>query len=315
MESEKRELPYGLDTQSKIKNLLGLVCEKAELNLEKELYNLETQLINYPRYIPERIFAFIAMKLKYSEFDLEFYENKELEIIVCNNYIFGDLEKIKEITDSKERKFPKEDSFIYQLLNGEMVMRVNVIHPMFLSDQHLVAEYREVKMGPKALSKSLFSLKGIDKKRISPKYILNTGHTYFFYDKNGFLERRLEQLCTEMKKRGIQCNHEELIDDKYDYHKDTFNDEWWGDWKPDTDAVNVNMERINQRFSIKPDGWYRFWKRPVLDMQDIIHTRAQNSFWECPSCGAIHVAPEGVNWVCWKCCKKIPVDTPKISYF
>lgn len=30
-------------------------------------------------------------------------------------------------------------------------MRVNVIHPVFLSDQHLVAEYREVKMGPKAL--------------------------------------------------------------------------------------------------------------------------------------------------------------------
>lgn len=45
-------------------------------------------------------------------------------------------------------------------------MRVNVLHPMFLSDQHLVAEYREVKMGPKALSRSLGSLKGVDKKRL-----------------------------------------------------------------------------------------------------------------------------------------------------
>lgn len=29
-------------------------------------------------------------------------------------------------------------------------MRVNVIHPKYLADQHLVAEYREIKMGPKA---------------------------------------------------------------------------------------------------------------------------------------------------------------------
>ena len=39
-------------------------------------------------------------------------------------------------------------------------MRVNVIHPKYLADQHLVAEYREIKMGPKALSKSLYSKNG-----------------------------------------------------------------------------------------------------------------------------------------------------------
>ena len=46
-------------------------------------------------------------------------------------------------------------------------MRVNVIHPKYLADQHLVAEYREIKMGPKALSKSLYSKNGVDKNRIS----------------------------------------------------------------------------------------------------------------------------------------------------
>ena len=50
-------------------------------------------------------------------------------------------------------------------------MRVNVIHPIFLSDQHLVAEYREVKMGPKALSRSLGSIRGVDKKKISQRKI------------------------------------------------------------------------------------------------------------------------------------------------
>ena len=48
-------------------------------------------------------------------------------------------------------------------------MRVNVIHPKYLADQHLVAEYREIKMGPKALSKSLYSKNGVNKNRISKR--------------------------------------------------------------------------------------------------------------------------------------------------
>ena len=118
-----------------------------------------------------------------------------------------------------------------------------------------------------------------------------------------------------MQSRGIVTNHTELIDDKYDYHPDVFDDKWWGDYQPTVEALNINMERINQRFSIKLDGWYRFWGRPAMDMNDIISTRAQNSFWECPNCKAIHPTPEGDSWVCWNCCKKIPKDTPKISYF
>ena len=50
-------------------------------------------------------------------------------------------------------------------------------------------------------------------------------------------------------------------------------------------------------------------------MQDLISTRAQNSFWECPNCRAIHPAPEGDSWLCWNCCKKIPTDTQKMRYY
>ena len=82
-------------------------------------------------------------------------------------------------------------------------MRVNVIDPKYLADRHLVAEYIEIKMGPKALSKSLYSKNGVDKNRISKEYTLNTGHTYFFYDKNKFLERRLKLVIEE-------CNLEDF---------------------------------------------------------------------------------------------------------
>ena len=267
-----------------------------------------------PRYIPEVMAETIIKLFEENNWGDE-VPNWNIERIIINNYIWGDLEKFQ----FDKHRYPgvtKEDSLIYKIIKGEETsMRVNVVHPMFLSDQHLVAEYREVKMGPKALSRSLGSEKGVDLKRISPVYTLNTGHTYFFYDKNGFLEKRLAQLVKEMQSRGIATNHTELIDDKYDYHPDVFDDKWWGDYQPTVEALNINMERINQRFSIKLDGWYRFWGRPAMDMNDIISTRAQNSFWECSNCKAIHPTPEGDSWVCWNCCKKIPKDTPKISYF
>lgn len=188
-------------------------------------------------------------------------------------------------------------------------MRVNVLHPIYLTDQHLVAEYREVKMGPKALSRSLGSLKGVDKKRISPLYTLNTGHTYFFYDKNAFLERRLGQIVEEMKNRVFQTNHIELIDDSYDYNMGVWDDEWWNDWQPTEEALAINMERIVYRLSTK-EGWYKFWGRPVCTMDDLISTRVKNSFIECPNCKAIVE-----DSICWNCCKVIPIDIKENSYF
>lgn len=308
------------DTLNKIKYLLDSVCTWLDLDKEakeKEFEKLLIQIENYPNYIPNRVFSHIDLLIKSTGLDTEF-ENIELEKIVCNNFIFGDFEKFikSEIRSSNWNLLNIEDSIIYKnLIEGVSNMRVNVLHPRFLSDQHLIAEYREVKMGPKALSKSLYSKNGVDKKRINPVYTLNTGHTYFFYDKNGYLEGRLARLVAEMQQRGIETNFTELIDDKYDYHPDTFNDEFWNNWQPDEAALNINLERINQRFSIKQVGWYKFWGRPVLDMNDLISSRAQNSFWECPNCRAIHVAPEGDNWVCWNCCSKIPADTLKVSYF
>jgi deoxyribonuclease (pyrimidine dimer) len=193
-------------------------------------------------------------------------------------------------------------------------MRVNVIHPIFLSDQHLVAEYREVKMGPKALSRSLGSIKGVDKKKISPAYTLNTGHTYFFYDKNLFLEKRLELLVGEMKFRGFATNHIELIDTGYDYHPNTFDGEWWNDWIPDEGAAKINLDRINERFlqkSLDPNtrGWYKFFGMSVPDMETIIKAR-KDGFVKICNCNAIIDESSLVktNNICWWCCKKIEVN-------
>ena len=135
----------------------------------------------------------------------------------------------------------------------------------------------------------------------------------FFYDKNKFLERRLKLVVEEMQLRGFQTNNINLIDESYNYHPSTFDDEWWGDWEVTDEAVTINMERIEFRLSMK-EGWYKFWKRPILCMQDLISTRSLNSFYECPNCKVIHFAQED-SWVCWNCCKKIPTDIQKMRYY
>lgn len=300
------------ETQERIKFFIDLVCGLSGKDINTEWNNWEIVAKASPSYLPERLFEFCLGENMLNV--IQNLKNEGLERIVLNNYIWGSYVIFKEIKDIHNQPITLEDSVIFKLLKEGNFMRVNVLHPMFLCDQWLVAEYREVKMGPKALSRSLGSLLGVDKKRISPTYTLNTGHTYFFYDKNKFLERRLAQLVEEMQFRGFETNFTELVDDKYDYHPDTFNKEWWNDWQPDEAALNINMERLHKRIGMK-DGWYKFWGRPVHDVHDVISTRAQNSFWECPSCKAVHIAPEGDSWKCWNCCKKIPVDTPKISYF
>ena len=299
-------------TEERIKFFINLICGLSGKDINTEWANWEIVAKASPSYLPERLFEFCLGKNMLDV--IQNLENEGLERIVLNNYIWGSYVVFKELKDINNQPIDLEDSVIFKLIKEGNFMRVNVLHPMFLSDQWLAVEYREVKMGPKALSRSLGSLLGVDKKRISPTYTLNTGHTYFFYDKNKFLERRLAQLVEEMQFRGFETNFTGLIDYSYNYHPDTFNEEWWNDWQPDEAALNINMERLHQRIGMK-NGWYKFWSRPVQDVNDVISTRAQNSFWECPSCGAIHIAPEGDNWNCWNCCKKIPIDTPKKSYF
>ena len=71
--------------------------------------------------------------------------------------------------------------------------RINIIHPSELTDQHLIAEYREIFMVGSALQRSLKS-KNWDVKSIPNKFTLNTGHVKFFYDKGKYLSERYDSI-------------------------------------------------------------------------------------------------------------------------
>ena len=142
----ERELPYREHVRDRIRYLHKVVSELIGLpeeEISKDLYNLETVIINFPRYIPERVFAHLYTKIKDSDKEIDFCVNKDemdIEKIIMNNYIFGDLKSLKEVTLNSGKIYKKEKSLFNSLLEGETYMRVNVLHPMFLSDQWLVAE-------------------------------------------------------------------------------------------------------------------------------------------------------------------------------
>jgi deoxyribonuclease (pyrimidine dimer) len=119
--------------------------------------------------------------------------------------------------------------------------RINVVPVEELSQQHLVAEYREITRLPGNLKKSLDRKgKPFNLLEIPPEYVLGPGHVKFFYDKMSFLQKRFESLVTEMLKRGYNPTFRDsrifVVDNPY-----------YNDYNPTTEALELNRQRIKER--------------------------------------------------------------------
>ena len=132
--------------------------------------------------------------------------------------------------------------------------RINLVLPSELSDQHLVAEYREIFMVGSSLQRSLKS-KNWEKTfaNIPKKYTLNKGHVTFFYNKGKYLYKRYELLIKEMKNRRMNPDSERK------FKTEQWPDELFNDWEPEPDDYKVIRARIKEKIEMKPD-WYRFTK-------------------------------------------------------
>ena len=83
--------------------------------------------------------------------------------------------------------------------------RINLVPPEELSDQHLIAEYREIFMVGSSLQRSLKSPNWEKTKDSIPKqFTLNKGHVQFYYDKRNYLTNRY----LELVKKNIQKKYE-----------------------------------------------------------------------------------------------------------
>jgi len=131
--------------------------------------------------------------------------------------------------------------------------RINIVHPSELTDQHLVAEYREIFMVGSALQRSLKS-KNWNLNNIPHRYTLNKGHVKFFYNKGKYLSKRYDELRKEMKARGMSPDPSRL------FKREQWPNELWNDWTPRIEDYKIIRKRIEEKIAMKPD-WYRRTRR------------------------------------------------------
>lgn len=133
--------------------------------------------------------------------------------------------------------------------------RINLVPVQELMDQHLFAEFREIKMVPKSLARSIRA-HGIHGVLISipHKFVLGKGHVSFFYDKGAYLGRRYVQIREELDRRGINFNREALLDPDGVYLRHAAH--FFGSYEPTEEALALIRARIAERIAKKPQ-WYR----------------------------------------------------------
>jgi hypothetical protein len=109
--------------------------------------------------------------------------------------------------------------------------RINAgISVINLTDQHLLAEHREITRIPNLI-------KGRDITNIPESFRLGTGHVKFFYNKIGYLFNRYKELYRECIARGFD------VEDK----SSAFTGHDLSDWLPTAECYNLLVERISKR--------------------------------------------------------------------
>lgn len=126
------------------------------------------------------------------------------------------------------------------------MVRINLVEPRKLSDQHLIAEYNEILM-----------LLGHFRKHpstggIPEGYCLGEGHIKFFRDKLLYIKRRHELLSKEMKKRGFAATVKADIDGLGEGMKK--------DWEPEEKDFEAIKKRLVEKVKKKPK-YYTYYRR------------------------------------------------------
>jgi deoxyribonuclease (pyrimidine dimer) len=123
------------------------------------------------------------------------------------------------------------------------MVRINLINPRKLADQHLIAEYNEILM---LLG---YVIRYPVVKDIPEEFTLNKGHIKFFKNKLVYIKKRHETLKKEMRERGFVTNKTiKLSDYPQELHQD---------WRPAAKDKLLIKERIREKIHFKPE-YYRY---------------------------------------------------------
>ena len=136
--------------------------------------------------------------------------------------------------------------------------RINAdLDPRRLTDQHLLAEYRELPMVPAALRRSLRTKSVGDVLQSVPgKFTLNKGHVSFFYNKLAFLESRYSKIVSELQRRGVK------VDTSRTFGGEDIPYVFYGKAEFDKADRRTIIARIKERVAEKPE-WYKLESKQI----------------------------------------------------
>ena len=130
--------------------------------------------------------------------------------------------------------------------------RINAgIPPKILTDQHLLAEHREIKRLPAVFAKNPIPT------GIPEEFTLGTGHVKFFLDKGRYTLKRYKIIYAECIKRGFEISDYSQNWEVYRQHP-----KYNKDYKETPDALKLLVNRISERLSVsrqKP----RYYKKEI----------------------------------------------------
>ena len=126
------------------------------------------------------------------------------------------------------------------------MVRINLIHPRFLADQHLIAEYDEILMLLGYVKKYPYI------KDIPIKYCLGKGHIKFFKNKLAYLKNRHELIKEEMRKRGFKA--------EISIKLNNFNKKLISNWKPTENDKKIIRKRLKEKI-LKKRNYYRYYRK------------------------------------------------------
>ena len=138
-------------------------------------------------------------------------------------------------------------------------MRCNCgINQKNLTDEHLFAESRELKMLP-----SLFKRVGIKNINKVPKeFTLGKGHMLFFLYKWRYTYTRYCNCITELKKRGYNVNDEGY---RWDVYKGKYREAFFGTGKEE----EIVKQRIIDRIQNSPKEYFHYYHKRITKQEAI----------------------------------------------
>lgn len=124
------------------------------------------------------------------------------------------------------------------------MVRINLLDPTCLTDQHLIAEYDEMLMLVRYVERYPEPV------GVPERFTLNKGHMKFFKNKLLYLQARHELLKKEMRRRGFKPTKTISLR--------SFPKSLCNDWRPTTRDKDILRKRIREKVLLKPE-WYRYY--------------------------------------------------------